>query len=239
MQKKTDEEKEQVAAKKAFMCQRAAEHMETVEKALGENPIETLIQRVRKGPLMLLRRAYETGRPVDVVTRHARGVKGILRGRVCAFDKYMNLLMADAEEWLAHRARVTRVKPKARPAAAGEGDVAAAARADSFDGDIGGADSDAEEAASHAHAAGVGCHDQQHADCSAADAGGASAQVQQEVEAAAGHGGATQTRHGWQQTLRKRKLARLLLRGDQVVLIATASGPMRLPSRLAHLASNS
>jgi hypothetical protein len=45
----------------------------------------------------------------------------------------------------------------------------------------------------------------------------------------------TQTRGGWRQVLRKRKLARVLLRGDQIVLIKWAQGPLRLPGCLAHL----
>jgi hypothetical protein len=43
------------------------------------------------------------------------------------------------------------------------------------------------------------------------------------------------TRLGWQQVLRRRKLSRLMLRGDNVVTISLAVGPMRLPSALAHL----
>ena len=220
---KTEEEKARDAEKKAFMCQRAAQHMETVQKAFDYNPIEAIIQRVRKGPLMLLRRAYESACEVDIVTRHARGVKSVLRGKIHGFDKFMNMLVSNAEEWLAHRAPVVRSKLKpvrapAAPAPLQHPGAQGPAQSDSFDGNIAEA-SDAEE-------------DQSAAPDSAteqpAPGGDAGADGEQ--------GERTQTRHSWKQVLRRRKLARLLLRGDQIVMISLAKGPMQLPATLRHLA---
>jgi small nuclear ribonucleoprotein (snRNP)-like protein len=226
LQEKSDEQKARDAAKKAFMCQRAAEHQKAVQLALDYDPIQTIIQRVRKGPLMLLRRAYQCAVSVDVVTRHARGIKGVMRGQLHGFDKFMNLLLADVEEWMAHRTRVLRIKPKGPRQASGDA-----------------APDDSEAAADAQH----GAHDEQtDGDASSVPQGADKAQThaeatmpQEKVAGDAGTGGCkherTQTRVGWQQVLRRRQLSRLLLRGDQVVTIALAAGPMRLPATLAHL----
>ena len=206
------------------MIQRTAQYMASVDQAAAVDPIQTIVQRVRKGPLMLLRRAYQNARKVDVVTRHARGVKGVLRAEVHGFDKFMNLLLADVEEWFAHRVEVVRVKPK--PSAA-----AGAVR--------GGAAGAAVSATPHQQVDGAVGRD---TNAAAVDAASADAAEALEIRdgAGSGVGGAevlerTQTRRGWRQVLRKRKLARVLLRGDQVVLVAFADGPMRLPGSLRHL----
>jgi small nuclear ribonucleoprotein (snRNP)-like protein len=94
------------------MIQRAAQYMASVDQAVTHDPIQMIVQRVRKGPLMLLRRAYQTSCQVDVLTRHARGIRGIIRAEVHGFDKFMNLLLADVEEWFAHRVEVVRIRPK-------------------------------------------------------------------------------------------------------------------------------
>lgn len=218
MQPKNEEEKARTAAKKAFMIQRTAQYMASVDQAAAVDPIQTIVQRVRKGPLMLLRRAYQGARKVDVVTRHARGVKGVLRAEVHGFDKFMNLLLADVEEWFAHRTEVLRIKPKPAAAGAAPGGAAqtpCAAAAEPPKTDSGAQrESVAEDAREGA------------ADVARGSGGG---------EAAAAAPERTQTRRGWRQVLRKRKLARVLLRGDQVVTVAFADGPMRLPASLRHL----
>ena len=253
-----------------------------VELAADYDPIQTIIQRVRKGPLMLLRRAYQSGCAIDIVTRHARGIKSIMRGHLHGFDKFMNLLLADVDEWMAHRARVTRVKPKAAACGGSSGIVdaahctgAAPAQVE-LDGDASQGAHDAREAVVEAALPsrnvvaqdGVNQTAAVEATARNADGNGApacsfprpaaserartqagegdkssSAQPEQTVcvpevggtSASGCEQERTQTRTGWQQVLRRRKLSRLLLRGDQVVLVSLATGPMRLPATLAHL----
>jgi small nuclear ribonucleoprotein (snRNP)-like protein len=177
--KKTEEEKRRDAEKKAFMCQRAAQYMRSVEQATAWDPIEALVKRVRKGPLMLLRRAYQSQCEIDIVTRHATGIRGVMRARLHGFDKFMNLLLSDAREVFATRQRVERVR--ASPDGRHEGDRV-----------VSGAD-------------------------------------------AQGEGAKLRTRTGWKQVLRQRQLARVLLRGDQIVSVMLACGLLRLPSTLRHL----
>jgi small nuclear ribonucleoprotein (snRNP)-like protein len=229
MQEKSEEEKARDAAKKAFMCQRAAEYMKSVQQAAEYDPIQTIIQRVRKGPLMLLRRAYQSTVQIDVVTRHARGIKGILRAEVHGFDKFMNLLLADVEEWLAHRVRVRRIKPKP-----GQGPEKESVH-------LGNSDADKDAAGQHlTDASGdqseVNQPAQRDRDATAASLLARGSPLTNTRALGATSHGHTQTRVGWQQVLRRRKLSRVLLRGDQVVLISLASGPMRLPSSISHLA---
>jgi small nuclear ribonucleoprotein (snRNP)-like protein len=170
-QEKTAEQKQRDVEKKAFMCQRAAHYMSVVQKAATTDPIETIVKRVRKGPLMMLKRAYVSGCQIDITTRHPRGVRGIMRATLHGFDKYMNMLLADAHEMFVVRQRVTRPKPA------------------------------------------VGSWR-----CSAD-----------------GTQGEACMRSCWKQELRQRMLARILLRGDQVVTITFASGPLRMPGCLAHV----
>ena len=367
MQEKSEEQKQRDAEKKAFMIQRATDYMKHVDRAAAYDPIQTIIQRVRKGPLMLLRRAYQNALQIDVVTRHARGIKSIMRGQLHGFDKFMNLLLADVDEWMAHRAPVVRIKPKrdqqqgssvaqaeaaspvagtenaalpqvqegeqhtaidaagstveatrnhakpqdsaafqAGPACAGEefrggqlhtesehlppvraqpgppgelqdslhgnnncdrelsppaeeyddddfenmqpafnSDVAAAQPLDAAPQVDEDSDADIEVAglelpdthaafATESDTAGAA----QAAHCPNSDAaslGATSDAAKQRCLHVDADGNRVQTRLGWQQVLRRRKLSRLMLRGDNVVTISLAVGPMRLPSALAHL----
>lgn len=49
-------------------------------RRLKANPLDVIAQRVREGPLLLLKRCYAERRRVRVVTRHARGVRGTSEG---------------------------------------------------------------------------------------------------------------------------------------------------------------
>lgn len=228
MQEKDKEEKDRAAAKKAFMCQRATEYLKTVENAAVFDPIQTIVQRVRKGPLMLLRRAYQTSTQIDITTRHARGVKSIIRAEVHGFDKFMNLLLANGEEWLAHRTRVLRSKPVRSQPSIRDGAQAPAAVAEK---EAPSACAPAEREPEQGQ--GQDEPSTAQAPCELGDS------VQSPDEEPATSQGfsatRTQTRVGWRQVLRRRKLARVLLRGDQVVMIRFASGPLQLPRVLAHL----
>lgn len=162
------------------MCQRAAEYMHDIQKAATQDPIQTLVKRVRKGPLMLLKRAYTAGCEIDIVTRHGRGLRGVIRATLHGFDKFMNMLLADAHEMFVVRMRVERELHHAPE-----------------------------------------------------DGGGV---IMRHIHGPQGETAVPKTRSGWKQAFRQRKLARILLRGDQVVTVAFASGPLQLPSRLMHVA---
>ena len=53
--------------------------MRDVQKAATEDPVETLMERVRKEPLMMLKRSYVSGCEMDIVTRHGTGIRGVIR----------------------------------------------------------------------------------------------------------------------------------------------------------------
>eukprot|EP00887_Chlorella_sp_A99_P006588 scaffold3.g6588.t1 len=80
------------------------------------SPLDELAARVRGGPLLLLRRAYAARGRVRVVTRHARGVRGVAEGTLAAFDKYFNMVLRDVEE--AYTVLLRNVE---RPAGGGGG----------------------------------------------------------------------------------------------------------------------
>ena len=175
-QEKTEEQKRKDAEKRAFLCKRAVQYMDAVHEAATRDPIEQIAKRVRKGPLMLLKRAYQAACEIDITTRHARGVRGVLRATLHGFDKYMNMLLADGHEMFVVRQRVFRLKSTSPEEEASKQD---------------------------------------------------SEQGSQPIK----------TRVGWKQVLRQRKLARIMLRGDQVVTIAFAQGEPSLPPCLAHVQS--
>lgn len=182
MQEKTEEQKQKDAEKKAFLCQRAVQYMDAVHEAATRDPIEQIAKRVRKGPLMLLKRAYQAACEIDITTRHARGVRGVIRATLHGFDKYMNMLLADGHEMFVVRQRVFRLKSKEPHQAANPDEPSKQG----------------------------------------------SEQGRQAV----------QTRVAWKQVLRQRKLARIMLRGDQVVTITFAQGELSLPPCLAHVQGN-
>ena len=67
------------------------------------------------GPLSLLARAMEERRRVRVRTRHASGVRGEAVVYVKAFDRHLNLILADVTETSATRARVARGGAETKP----------------------------------------------------------------------------------------------------------------------------
>lgn len=48
---------------------------------LKSNPLDQIAQRIREGPLLLLKRCYQERRRLRVVTRHSHGVRGSSEGR--------------------------------------------------------------------------------------------------------------------------------------------------------------
>jgi small nuclear ribonucleoprotein (snRNP)-like protein len=215
IQEKTAEEREIAERKRAFVCQRTKQIMEAVQQASTNDPIETIVKRVRNGPFMLLRRAYQSGWEVDVMTRHARGIKGTMRARLCGFDKFMNLLLADVRETLVVRQHVIRAKLHEGRRVEEMVDRAEAALRDALRKD--------EEASATMCDQSAGS---KVVTRDASDINPSKADNERET---------LQERRVWKQVLRQRNLSRVLLRGDQVVMISLAAGPQKLPSSLSHL----
>lgn len=74
-------------------------------------PLQVLAAKVCKGPLLLLRRAYEDKGLIRLVTRHARGVRGVAIGTLVGFDYHMNLLLRDVKETYTVLLKVCRIIP--------------------------------------------------------------------------------------------------------------------------------
>ncbi|KAK9808638.1 hypothetical protein WJX72_000999 [[Myrmecia] bisecta] len=64
----------------------------------GPSMLDRIAQRIKDGPLLLLKACYQQKRTIRVVTRHARGIRGTATGTLRAFDKFMNLVLQDVEE---------------------------------------------------------------------------------------------------------------------------------------------
>ena len=50
-------------------------------------PLEPL-----KGPLALLQDCHTHQIPVQILTRHSRGLRGVIRGNIIAFDRHFNMV---------------------------------------------------------------------------------------------------------------------------------------------------
>jgi small nuclear ribonucleoprotein (snRNP)-like protein len=103
-------------AKAAAMKQRAAN---TVTRAAASVRLGSLTDIMTAatfsgGPIAALARWQAEGARVTAVTRHAGGVRGRAVGRLIAFDRFLNLLMADVEESYAVMTHVRRVRPQAQ-----------------------------------------------------------------------------------------------------------------------------
>ena len=99
------------AAAAANARDRAEKFRAQGEAARARVPVlETLLQESvkEKGPLSLLARAMEERRRVRVRTRHASGVRGEAYAYVKAFDRHLNLILADVTETSSQRARIQR-----------------------------------------------------------------------------------------------------------------------------------
>ena len=57
--------------------------------------------RSSSGPFSLLHDSWLSGCQVKVLTRHCTGVRGVCVGRLVAFDRHMNLVLGEVEEWWA------------------------------------------------------------------------------------------------------------------------------------------
>jgi len=94
------------------VLQRAAEYALETHREARYDPLRAIADRVRAGPLLLLRQLYYRTERVDVMLRGAHGVRGVMRATLHGFDKYLNMLLADVHEVFVARERVCREKPK-------------------------------------------------------------------------------------------------------------------------------
>ena len=53
------------------------------DKAAKGNTLDKMTEKFKEGPLLLLRRYYKTSVRLQVVTRHASGVRGTAVGKAC------------------------------------------------------------------------------------------------------------------------------------------------------------
>ncbi|KAK9793234.1 hypothetical protein WJX73_010103 [Symbiochloris irregularis] len=97
--------------KKLEAARKAAPFKAAKLQALAEErscTLQRIADQVKAGPLLLLKQSMAAQQQVRVTTRHARGIRGIATGRLLAFDKFMNLVMADVEEEYVVRLRVQK-----------------------------------------------------------------------------------------------------------------------------------
>ena len=62
------------------------------------SPIDTMVQNVDSGPLVVLRRCVALRKQATVWIRRADGIRGKLKGFVKVFDKHLNIVLTDASE---------------------------------------------------------------------------------------------------------------------------------------------
>lgn len=86
---------EQAKSKAQSFKERALQQEEMVLQSCRYS-MATVQSYVKPGPLRLL--AGWLGQRVRVMTRHARGPRGLLHGTLIAYDKFMNLVLRDVEE---------------------------------------------------------------------------------------------------------------------------------------------
>jgi small nuclear ribonucleoprotein (snRNP)-like protein len=80
------------------LADQAKHHVRAISKAEKINPLDQIASRVKEGPLLLLKRAYQQKCRVRVVTRHGHGVRGVAEGTLLGFDKHFNMILRDVEE---------------------------------------------------------------------------------------------------------------------------------------------
>lgn len=76
------------------------------DKAAKGNTLDKITEKFKEGPLLLLRRYYSTSVRLQVVTRHASGVRGTAVGYLHGFDKFMNLVLMNVDETYTVMVRV-------------------------------------------------------------------------------------------------------------------------------------
>ncbi|GAQ87908.1 hypothetical protein KFL_003870050 [Klebsormidium nitens] len=90
---------ESIAAQQRAKAHKSVRLAAAAEKERGKEKIlDKIAASCGEGPLALLQRCYAQRRPVQVYTRHRRGLRGTATGFLKAFDKFCNLVLQDVEE---------------------------------------------------------------------------------------------------------------------------------------------
>lgn len=63
------------------------------DKAAKGNTLDKMTEKFKEGPLLLLRRYYKTSVRLQVVTRHASGVRGTAVGEPCIHYRHLGLVV--------------------------------------------------------------------------------------------------------------------------------------------------
>mmetsp|Transcript_44171 Transcript_44171/g.112740 ORF Transcript_44171/g.112740 Transcript_44171/m.112740 type:complete len:266 (+) Transcript_44171:2-799(+) len=119
--KRTDRSAESIAAQERAKSRTVVREQQQLKLRGDHNPLQDIMDSVNpKAPVAMLRAVCEARGRVRVVTRHARGVRGVAVGFLVAFDKYLNLLLRDVDEDYVVRVQVARTKVQTvAPAAPG------------------------------------------------------------------------------------------------------------------------
>lgn len=100
---------EEAKLKAASFKERATRMQQRVEESISYS-LEKVHSYVKPGPLQQLKVWYDARARVRVVTRHARGVRGVAEGKLIGYDRYMNVLLKDVHENYSVLLRVTKEK---------------------------------------------------------------------------------------------------------------------------------
>lgn len=80
------------------LADNAKHQVRAITKAEKINPLDQIASRIKEGPFLLLKHAYQHKGKVRVVTRHGHGVRGVAEGTLLAFDKHFNMVLWDVDE---------------------------------------------------------------------------------------------------------------------------------------------
>ncbi|DBA85561.1 TPA: hypothetical protein ACH3X2_000493 [Trebouxia sp. C0005] len=95
---KAEASEESIKQKELAKHRTAAVLKREQDRAAKGNTLDKITEKFKEGPLLLLRRYYKTSVRLQIVTRHASGVRGTATGYLHGFDKFMNLVLMNVDE---------------------------------------------------------------------------------------------------------------------------------------------
>ncbi|KAG0504133.1 hypothetical protein KC19_8G075200 [Ceratodon purpureus] len=103
---------ESIAAQQRAKARTSLILEKAAERARQARVLDTIVDKLRQGPLGLLVRCYEERARIQVWTRHTHGIRGTMVGFVRAVDKHFNMVMHDVDEQYSVLRRVPRLVNK-------------------------------------------------------------------------------------------------------------------------------
>ena len=105
--RRNEEEVAEQQARRQYAIERGARAHRRAQSAADAvaASFEAIAGDAAKGPLRVLAVAAADARRVRVVTRHRKGVRGSMVGRVLLFDRHCNIVMRDVDEEFRVRLR--------------------------------------------------------------------------------------------------------------------------------------